>query len=97
MTPSVIWTSGATDDYFSADERLAPTSEIERIVQLIRVFPEMGSPESERVRRVLVGRSRIYGLYYSTDGQRIIGLALIDLRQDPFAIESSLRQRGIPS
>ncbi len=97
MTLEVIWTSGASQDYLNADARLAPTSAIDGLVQLLRLFPEMGSPESDKVRRALVGNRRVYGLFYSSDATRIIVLALIDLRQSPEAIESLLRDRGIDS
>jgi len=97
MTPEVIWTSGASEDYLKADPKIAPSIAIDGIVQLLRLFPEMGSSESARVRRVLVGRRRFYGLYYASTQSRIIVLALVDLRQDPDIVESLLRSRGIGS
>lgn len=97
MPLDVIWTSGASEDYLKADARLAPTRAIDGLVQLLRLFPDMGAPESPTVRRVLVGRRRVYGLYYSSSPPRIIVLALADLRQDPGTIEKILRNRGIVS
>jgi plasmid stabilization system protein ParE len=97
MTPEVIWTSGASEDYLKADPMIAPSSAVEGIVQLLRLFPEMGSSESTRVRRVLVGRRRVYGLFYAPTQTRIVVLALVDLRQDPDIVETLLRSRGIGS
>jgi hypothetical protein len=97
MTPGVIWTSGASEDYLKADPKIAPSIAIDGIVQLLRLFPEMGSSESTRVRRVLVGNRRLFRLYYAPIQSRIVVLALVDLRQDPDIVEALLRSRGIGS
>ena len=92
-----IWTSGAADDYLRADSILASSDAIDAVISLVRLFPEMGSrvPGTDRIRRVLVGRRRFYGLYHSVVGNRLIVVALLDLRQDPDKIEGILRERGI--
>jgi len=94
---NVIWTGGASQDYLAADSHLASSQAIDAIIELLRLLPDMGAPvsKSQRIRRVLVGRKRIYGLYYASTGARLIVLALIDLRQNPAKIEEFLKSRGI--
>jgi len=97
MTRHAIWTTGASQDYLKADSRLASTEAIDASVELLKLFPDMGAlvSASGRVRRVLIGRTRIYGLYYGIHSDRIIVVALVDLRQDPKTIEKLLGSRGI--
>jgi len=100
----VIWTSGAsadlqqaydwqeTGDHPYGDRFLEATS---AAIELLKTFPERGSKvrASTRLRRVLLGRRREYGLYYSVVGRRLIVTALIDLRQDPAAIQKMIDGR----
>lgn len=52
---------------------------------------------STRLRRVLLGRKRQFGLYYSLVGARLIVSALIDLRQAPEKIQTILDERTLDS
>ena len=47
------------------------------------------------MRRILVGRNKEFGLYYSIVGKRLVVSALFNLRQDPQRISEILRDRGI--
>ncbi len=74
---------------------MAPVQAIDALVELIRLFPDIGSSvrDSNRLRRGLVGRARVYGLYYSASESRLIIVALLDLRQNPQVIEQILESR----
>lgn len=72
----VIWTAAASDDYIKTEA--AKVASLDTTLQLLQVFPEMGArvPYSSRLRRLLVGSQRHFGLYYSISGKRIIVVAL---------------------
>ena len=55
----------------------------------LRRFPEIAPIFREPYRRLLVGGFP-YGIFYSIEGQRIIVAGVLDLRQDPAAIEKRL-------
>jgi len=95
MLEEVIWISGAELDYLESNPVLAPSDAIDGLIELLRLFPEMGArvPGSDRLRRGLVGRARRYGLYYTTHGNRLIVVALLDLTRDAATIESILESR----
>lgn len=95
MLEEVIWVSAASTDYLDANPIVAPTEAIDGLIELIRLFPEIGGKVngSQRLRRALVGKQKIYGLFYATRGTRLIVVALLDLRQEPAAIESILQSR----
>ena len=44
---------------------------------------------------MLVGRRRLYGLFYSPTPAQIVVLALVDLRQNPEVMKAYLRSTGI--
>ena len=93
----IIWTASASEDYLrtETDRSTDFSAAIDGALSLLRVFPEMGPKVrySTKLRRVLVGREKQYGLYYGLTGERIIVVALIDLRQDPAIIETIIRDR----
>lgn len=95
MLDEVIWISGADQDYLESNPVLAPPDAIDGLIELIRLFPEMGARVrgSDRLRRGLVGRKRRYGLYYTAHNNRLIVIALLDLTQDAATIESILESR----
>ena len=97
MIKEVIWTSAASQDYLEVEPSLVSVEEIDAILGLLRLFPKMGSSAtvSGRVRRVLIGRNKIMGMFYTHDGLRLIILSLLDLRQNPLTIEGNLLSRGI--
>lgn len=93
----IIWTASATEDYLRTEtgnpEEFAAA--LDGALCLLNVFPEMGSRvrHSARLRRLLVGKAKQYGLYYAATARRICVVALIDLRQDMDVIERILRER----
>jgi len=100
----VIWTNGAsadlqrTFDWLESTEPPSGEAFLEAAsaaIELLKSFLERGSKvrASPRMRRVLLGKRREYGLYYAVTGHRLILTALIDLRQDPAAIEKILNER----
>jgi plasmid stabilization system protein ParE len=100
----VIWTSGASADLqrtFDWLETAEPPwgetflEATSAAIELLKSFPGRGSKVrgSAQLRGVLLGKRREYGLYYAVTGNRLILTALIDLRQDPAAIEKILRER----
>lgn len=95
MLDEVIWISGADQDYLECNPVLASTEAIDALIELIRLFPEMGAKVrgSDRLRRGLVGRKRRYGLYYTSHGNRLIIVALLDLSRDSATIDSILKSR----
>lgn len=95
MLEEVIWVSGAAQEYLEANPKLVSSEAIDALIELVRLFPDIGSKvsASKRIQRVLVGRNKIYGLFYSVTGKRLIIVALIDLRQSPAEIENVLRRR----
>ena len=101
MIKEIVWTTGAAEDYLGACEHA--TSEIEFTLaldtglKLLRLFPNHGSQieYSNRLRRILIGKKREFGLYYSVIGNRLIVSALVNLRQNPSQIMDILRSRGV--
>jgi len=98
MITGIVWTSGAVEDYLTMGGEISSPAFVESLdaaLLLLRAFPEYGSKieSSDRLRRILVGRKRQFGLYYSNIGNRLIVTALLDLRQDPEHIAGILRSR----
>jgi len=58
------------------------TSEVERTVNLIRAYPDSGSPLGQEVRRVLVRRFP-YSVIYRHDDKQIFILAIAHQRRHP--------------
>lgn len=46
---------------------------------------------TQRIRRLLLGPQLRYGLFYVEENRRIMIHALLDMRQDPQAIQSRIR------
>jgi toxin ParE1/3/4 len=55
----------------------------------IRTFPELAPAFHASYRRLLV-HGFPYGIFYAIEGNRIIVIAVLDLRQDPRAIRKRL-------
>lgn len=92
----MIWTSGAASDFLSINSEGATFDmALGSALELLRHFPEQGTrvPRSQRLRRLLVGKFRQWGLFYSLVGQRIVIVALVDLRRSPDGIEELLSSR----
>ncbi len=101
----IIWTRGSEGDFqeiFNGLEAKQSGSgerffqAVDGALELRRAFPKRCplAKGLSRFRRLLVGKRREYGLYYSVIGNRLIVSALIDLRQEPSTIQSILRQRS---
>jgi plasmid stabilization system protein ParE len=58
---------------------------IDRDLELLRAFPNRARrvPGHPRLRRLLIGKHREYGLYYSVEGRRVVIAALISQRLGP--------------
>jgi len=64
----------------------------EKAVSLLRRFPEMGSPWIVDTVRRLVFRPRKWGIYYTVSGNRILILAIEDLRQSPEKVRLKIKK-----
>lgn len=93
----VIWTASAAEDYLRAEtgRQAEFTAALDGALRLLKAFPKMGAmvPHSTKLRRILVGRGRQFGLYYGLTPSRITVVALVDLRHDPASIEATIRER----
>lgn len=93
----VIWTASAAEDYLRAESSKPYefAAGLDGALSLLKAFPQMGAPvpDSKKLKRILVGRYRHLGLYYGLTPNRIVVVALIDLRQDPASIEAIIRSR----
>ena len=101
MITEVIWISGAAEDFQniqSESEQFAVFARaLAAALELLKALPERGAkiPHSRLIRRILVGKKRQYGLYYSPVGTRLIVIGLFNLRQAPEEIAKVLSRRGI--
>jgi plasmid stabilization system protein ParE len=99
MDERLVWTLGADADLQEIYETLGEPQANEFLLRLdaaltlLRIFPEQGPVYSANHRRLLVGRQRFHGLYYSIEGRRIVISAIVDLRQDPEKIAQILKER----
>jgi hypothetical protein len=93
----VIWTSSASEDYLRAEtsRSIVFSAAVDGALCLLQAFPKMGTRvrHSKTLRRILVGKMRRYGLYYGLTPKRITVVALVDLRQDPDSIDTTIRNR----
>jgi plasmid stabilization system protein ParE len=95
----VVWTLGAEADVQAIYERLESWeegtgdrfySEVLTGVGLLTAFPRIGPiVHCDKVRRVLVF-NRNFGLFYVPENRGIVIHALLDLRQNPKAIDRRL-------
>ena len=62
-------------------------------LELLRTFPRL-APRSyaEKVRKTRIGRTP-FGLFYAIEGQRLMVIAVQDLRQDPRTLARIIRSR----
>jgi plasmid stabilization system protein ParE len=76
--------SGAGDRFLHA---------VDRRLELLRQFPRL-VPASlvTKVRKVKIGRTP-FGLFYPLEGQRLMVVAIQDLRQDPRTLARIIRAR----
>jgi plasmid stabilization system protein ParE len=96
----VIILSGADSDLDEIYSLLDETSggdaflrALDRKLELLRKFPKLAARSKiGAVRRTRVGKS-VYGLFYTIEGNRLMVVALQDLRQDPKTIARTIRRR----
>ena len=98
---TAVWTLGAEADVQAIYERLEDWEEgigdrfydeVLSSVNMLEAFPMIGPiVHGDKVRRVLVF-NRHYGLFYAIEDRGIILHALLDLRQDPNAVERRFRR-----
>jgi hypothetical protein len=105
MIEEIVWTSGASADfqavYAYLEEAWAGSGDAliystDRLLGILRSFPEQGTPVSLNARRLLIGRHRHHGLFYCVSPRKLHMVAVIDLRRDPEAVAAILRERGVP-
>lgn len=96
----IVWTHGAEADVQSIYERmelieegLGDTfyAEVLHVLHLVGQFPRMGSAMKHRWLRKLLVFNRHHGMFYVVEDRGGVLHALLDLRQDPEAIERRLR------
>ena len=102
MQPEIIWTRGAEADLLFLYEQIGDHElavqvlhdPLDRVLGLLREFPGLGPrvKGTKRVRKLLAGPRRRYGLFYVQEGSRIFIHALLDLRQDSQVIARRLKE-----
>lgn len=99
MDDWLVWTSGATSDlqtiYTSLQEPVGEEllGEIDAVLSLLKQFPRQARIYGGNIRRILLGKGNLYGLFYSIEGRRVVIAAVLDLRQDPNRIQALLKSR----
>lgn len=96
--PELVWLRKADDDLQQIYERLEQQAEgrgdaffnaVDKTLERVALFPEIGSPFDLPIRRVLVEKGR-YGIFYCVEKRGLVILAIEDLRQDPERIRRNL-------
>jgi plasmid stabilization system protein ParE len=95
----VIFVAGAEADVQAAYERQESLREgagdrflreLDLCASLLSRYPRIGRPHRGIYRKLLVP-DHPYGVFYTVNPSRIIIVAVLDLRQDPNAIEKRLQ------
>jgi plasmid stabilization system protein ParE len=81
------------EDDRSAEAASDLLESVERVVEVIRDFPEFYREIYPPFRRAIVGKPRRFGLFYVVEPRGIIVHAFEDLRQEPERIRTKL---GLP-
>ncbi|MGV3660889.1 MAG: hypothetical protein ACO1TE_11930 [Prosthecobacter sp.] len=101
MACEIVWTRGAEADFLSLDDQLGDHDlalrllwkPLSHMLALLVNYPGMGSRVgSRKLRKVLFGQKRCFGLFYTEEGKRLMLLALLDMRQDPESLNRRLRE-----
>jgi hypothetical protein len=62
----------------------------DKALGILRVFPEAAPVNfGQRIRRLVVTKTHL-GIFYSITGNRVLVIAVLDLRQSPHAIQKRL-------
>jgi plasmid stabilization system protein ParE len=95
----VLFLAGADADVQAAYERRESLREgagerllreLDRCAGLLARYPRIGRPHRGVHRKLLVP-DHPYGVFYAVEPSRVVIVAVLDLRQDPEAIEKRLR------
>lgn len=98
----VIWllrADIALQEAFEREDERSPEAasdlleSIDRVVEVIRDFPEFFREIYPPFRRAIVGKPKRFGMFYVVEARGIIVHALEDLRQEPERIRKKL---GLP-
>ncbi len=96
----IVWTSGAGSDFIQAKSGQSDEDQfiygIDSALYLLRHNSEMGPrvPFLKNHRRLLVGKHKEFGIFYTVVGQRILISAMVKLTQSPEKIVEVLKGRG---
>ncbi|MDI1313243.1 type II toxin-antitoxin system RelE/ParE family toxin [Prosthecobacter sp.] len=93
MAHEIVWTAGAEADLLRIYEQVGDhdlaikvlREPLKRVLSLLREYPALGSKVhgTQRIRRLLTGPGKRFGIFYVAEVRRIMIHALIDMRQDP--------------
>jgi len=94
MRMEVILLLGAEIDFAKHYQRFGEKfyEALDKTLGRLADFPEAGPVYHGAIRRILVGGFPV-GVFYVSDFQRIMVLALLDLRRDPDRIRSEVAER----
>ena len=94
MRTEVILLLGAEIDFARLYQRFGENfyTALDKALGQLADFPEAGPVYHGAIRRILVGGFPV-GLFYVSDFQRIMVLALLDLRRDPDWTRSEITER----
>jgi plasmid stabilization system protein ParE len=89
----IVWTAGAEADLLRLYEQVgdhdlaikALREPLKRVLSLLAEYPALGARVhgTERIRRLLTGPGKRFGIFYVEEVRRIMIHALIDMRQNP--------------
>lgn len=94
MRTEVIFLLGAEIDFAKLYGRFGGKfyTALDKALGQLADFPEAAPVYHEKIRRILVGGFPV-GVFYVSDPQRTLILALLDLRRDPDRIRGELAER----
>jgi plasmid stabilization system protein ParE len=101
MIREVIWIWSAEADvqeiFVRSDDARPGSGErfllvVDRLLDLLKQFPEMTAIWRKPVRRALIRRSH-YGLFYAAEPTKLVVIAILDLRRSPASIRQEIERR----
>lgn len=101
MAHEIVWTAAAEADLLSLYEQFGDHDLAIRVLRqplmhalnLLADHPGLGAKiQKRRLRRLLVGPKRRFGLFYAEEGKRVMLLAILDMRQDPEWLARRMRE-----
>lgn len=89
----IVWTAGAEADLLRLYEQVGDhdlaikvlREPLKRVLSLLAEHPVLGAKVhgTQRIRRLLTGPGKRFGIFYVVEARRIMIHVLIDMRQDP--------------